>query len=340
MAARPKPSPCNASGTAVNAGDNSLVPNGITTDQRGPGYPRIAMGTVDIGAYEYNEAAVSGPKFVVNTTDDHDDGVCGPTDCTLREAINAANNDGVDSAITFDATVFATKPTITLNGTQLPNISSKITITGPTAPGAGVSIDGNSKSRLFNVTNTGNLTLANLTLLHGSVNNAQGGGLYNANVGTVSLTNCTLTNNSATYSAGLTNNLSGSAMLTNCTFANNSATTSQAASSTTAAAPRYPQLHLNNSATTAQGGGLVNYGNAALTGCTLANNSASQGGGLFNTSGDSLKLSNSIVAGNNAGTGPDINGTVHSQGYNLIGDGTGSTRLHQRHERRPGRHGR
>src|SRR5947208_2498993 len=29
--------------------------------------------------------------YIVNTTDDHDDGVCNATDCTLREAINAAN---------------------------------------------------------------------------------------------------------------------------------------------------------------------------------------------------------------------------------------------------------
>src|SRR6185295_10706750 len=46
---------------------------------------------VDIGAFEVQEA-------VVNTTADHDDGVCealvsgNPTkDCTLREAINSAN---------------------------------------------------------------------------------------------------------------------------------------------------------------------------------------------------------------------------------------------------------
>src|SRR5438093_635360 len=29
--------------------------------------------------------------FTVNTADDHDDGVCNAADCTLREAINAAN---------------------------------------------------------------------------------------------------------------------------------------------------------------------------------------------------------------------------------------------------------
>ncbi len=37
---------------AINAGDNALVPAGVTTDQRGAGFARISVGTVDIGAFE------------------------------------------------------------------------------------------------------------------------------------------------------------------------------------------------------------------------------------------------------------------------------------------------
>jgi Right handed beta helix region len=37
---------------AIDAGDNSLVPSGVTSDQRGAGFNRIADGTVDIGAFE------------------------------------------------------------------------------------------------------------------------------------------------------------------------------------------------------------------------------------------------------------------------------------------------
>ena len=41
-----------ASSPAIDAGNNSLVPAGVTNDQRGPGFPRIFNGTVDIGAFE------------------------------------------------------------------------------------------------------------------------------------------------------------------------------------------------------------------------------------------------------------------------------------------------
>ncbi|MDZ8264117.1 DUF4347 domain-containing protein, partial [Nostoc sp. ChiQUE01b] len=44
-----------ADSPAINAGNNALIPAGITTDQRGAGFDRISKGTVDIGALEFNE---------------------------------------------------------------------------------------------------------------------------------------------------------------------------------------------------------------------------------------------------------------------------------------------
>ncbi|MBN3941766.1 DUF4347 domain-containing protein [Nostoc sp. NMS9] len=39
---------------AINAGNNALIPAGITTDQRSVGFNRVSEGTVDIGALEFN----------------------------------------------------------------------------------------------------------------------------------------------------------------------------------------------------------------------------------------------------------------------------------------------
>ncbi len=50
-----------AGSPAIDTGDNTLIPAGVTTDQRGPGFPRISNGTVDIGAVE--KASVCDPNL-------------------------------------------------------------------------------------------------------------------------------------------------------------------------------------------------------------------------------------------------------------------------------------
>ena len=62
---------------AIDAGDNSLAVdaqgNPLTTDQRGPGFPRIVNGTVDIGAFESQTVSTStfdtlaGPTIIYGT---------------------------------------------------------------------------------------------------------------------------------------------------------------------------------------------------------------------------------------------------------------------------------
>ena len=41
-----------AGSVAIDRGDNTLVPSGVTTDARGGSFKRIANGIVDIGAFE------------------------------------------------------------------------------------------------------------------------------------------------------------------------------------------------------------------------------------------------------------------------------------------------
>ncbi|ODH03334.1 hypothetical protein A4S05_20040 [Nostoc sp. KVJ20] len=52
---------------AINAGNNALIPVGVTTDQRGAGFDRISGSKVDIGAYEVQTFAGDGGqnKFVI-----------------------------------------------------------------------------------------------------------------------------------------------------------------------------------------------------------------------------------------------------------------------------------
>jgi len=50
---------------AIDVGNNALVPPGTLFDQRGPGFPRIINGTVDIGAIEAALACYSGKSLIL-----------------------------------------------------------------------------------------------------------------------------------------------------------------------------------------------------------------------------------------------------------------------------------
>lgn len=70
------------------------------------------------------------------------------------------------------------------------------------------------------------------------------------------------------------------------------------------------------------GGNLHNQQNAGaalldINFCTIMSGSATVGGGLSNLNGSAI-MKNSILAGNNATTGPNINGILDSGDYNLI----------------------
>lgn len=67
--------------------------------------------------------------FDVNTLSDPGSGVCDVTECTLREAIAAANGDGEQSTINFSVA-----GDIAVNS-ALPNVTASLTMDGTTAPG-------------------------------------------------------------------------------------------------------------------------------------------------------------------------------------------------------------
>lgn len=68
----------------------------------------------------------------VNTTQDHDDGVCDAADCTLREAITIANSINGADTIGFN---IATPGKTIIALTPLPDINDTVTIDGSTQPG-------------------------------------------------------------------------------------------------------------------------------------------------------------------------------------------------------------
>lgn len=162
-----------------------------------------------------------GPNFVVNSLADTDDGSAdlpgqgtGNMDCTLREAIKAANSYGGGATITF-----ALSGTITV-GSLLPNMTKDMTLDGS---GQKVTVSGNDSTGIFQIYNALNTVNFNaLTVAHARGNSTSG--LY-VRYASVNITNCTFSNNDSLISAGgaIRLNESAHAVITNSTFANNSA---------------------------------------------------------------------------------------------------------------------
>ena len=109
---------------AINAGSSTQ-----SFDQRGPGFPRIAMGQADVGAFELSFPTQG---LVVSTATDLNDGDFSAGQLSLREAIALANDNPGADTVTFDPVVFGTPQTISLVQGEL-LVSSDVTILGPGA---------------------------------------------------------------------------------------------------------------------------------------------------------------------------------------------------------------
>jgi hypothetical protein len=239
-------------------------------------------------------AGLTGCTLTVNSTADTAD----PTDpfLTLREAVAIVNSsslpDGLSPQILgqisgplhahgSDRIVFdpsgVTGP-IVLGGTQLElslaEGTARVTIDG----GGGVTVDGAGHSRVLQVDRGAQATLDQLTIRDGSVSGVTyGGGVYNQ--GTLTLSNSTLSANSAYYGGGIYNG--GSLTVSNSTLSGNSSG--------------------------GLGGGIDNNGGSVtVRNSTLSSN---PGIGIYNSSG-TLTVSNSTLIGNSGGGIDNTSGTL------------------------------
>ncbi len=210
-----------AASPAVGAG---FADPGLLNDQRGNGYPRNAGG-VDIGAVE-------GVARLVDNLIDESDGDYTAGDYSLREAIeqaapgdiiNFANllniaEDGLDKS-------WVTHGTINMRFGEF-TIDHNLTIDG----GGRVVIDGQGASRIFNIDDGDNnvnseVHLNSLTLTGGNAINNSGGAVYSRE--SLSISNSVITANHADlYGGGIYSNFSddGTFTVTNSTISGNTAT--------------------------------------------------------------------------------------------------------------------
>ena len=273
--------PLLAGGPAIGAG---IALSGVTTDQRG----LLRGNVVDIGAFQTSLQVESPSDSVVTTA----------AGLTLPGAVGLANQFP-GTAITFDpaATHFATPQTITLNATGgrggplvLSDNSLTTTITGPAA---GVTIGGGEKSGVLKIESGVTATLSGLTISGGSTSGF-GGGLQV--YGVASLTDCTISYNSAGSGGGLEVNTGGTVTLTGCTITGNQAITSGGGVQVDGTATLINSTLANNYS--ANGGAINDNRTLTLEACTVSGNSARVGVGGLRIYGGSATLDDTIVAGN------------------------------------------
>jgi hypothetical protein len=284
----------NAGSPAINKGSAGS----LTTDQRGVGFVRVSGAAADMGAYEVQQL-----NLVVTNNNDSGTG-------SLRQAIlNTNGNPGADS-ITFDPTFFNTAKTITLISGEL-DITDSVTITGPAA---GVSVNGNNASRVFNslVPGTGNVVMSNLTITNGNATSGGGAGIL-ANDDNLTLTNCTVSNNnsaSANFGAGVsTGSAAGTWTFTNCTLSGNTGANGGAAYFFSTGTLNMTGCTVSGNSANVIGGGALFMASitATITNSTIAGNQAAggaggTGGAILMSGAGSVTLNNCTVTGNNATT--------------------------------------
>jgi hypothetical protein len=209
-----------AGSPAIDTGTNTGAPN---VDQRGVFRPHDGDGNLsmitDIGAYEFRLL-----NLVVDITNDEQDTNYNVGDLSLREAVDQANaNPGVDT-ITFAPALAGQTVNLSIAGdssfgrTALV-IDTEILMLGLTGnSGVTIAWDGTEPAptlgvpsglRLFRVTNTGNLSIEDLTLSNGTVRGGNGvpaspaGGGAGAGLGGAIFSQGTLNINRSTLSGNL-----------------------------------------------------------------------------------------------------------------------------------------
>jgi CSLREA domain-containing protein len=276
-------------------------------------------------------AAPAGAKvFVPTTTNDGADGSC-DVDCTLRDAITAANQSpGFDAIVLGPGTyqVSSIAPSEDLNAGGDLDVLDDLAILGASAEKTAIV---GSTDRVFDVLAGATVEITGVTIRNGRVPSGGGNGGGIRNAGALTLTRVQVTGNSATAAAG--GGIYSSGATSSLTIAQSSITGNTAASAGGGIAIDGPltltDSTLSGNSAGTLGGGLYSFedSDAEIVNVTITGNqSANQAGGLYAASTPFQStarpvLRDTILAGNTAPTDRDCGGAPDSGGHNILGVG-------------------
>jgi predicted outer membrane repeat protein len=189
-----------------------------------------------------------------------------------------------------------------------------------------------ASNRVFNILPRYKVVIYDVTIRNGYID-GRGGGIY-VDQSALKMRNVSVENNTSSGVHGEGGGVylnEGQLDLKRCTFSNNFASVGGGAIYLHYSSADIENATLSGNEALIKGGGIGtlsdNPKTIDITYSTIYDNDAGvRGGGMQVESNFDAVLSNSIVAGNSAGTdGPDIYGEIHSKDYNLIEDTSNST---------------
>ncbi len=261
--------------------------------------------------------------LVVTTANDELDTMYDPADLSLREAIVLANAHTGADTITFAPSVAGQTITLTLGELAFTDTTGATTVSG--SADSPVTVSGNDASRVFKVMAGAAATLSDLVATRGMANS----GAAIANYGSLTLVRSTVSRSNAPDDGSAFFNY-GDAVVLDSTIRNNqgggiinsgimsirgSTINANAAAVNSGGVFNGGSLVLSNSTISGNtangaGGGIFNAGALTATNVTITANHArnndagtASGGGVWNNTGATTVLRNTLVAGNFVGSG-------------------------------------
>ena len=258
------------------------------------------------GMYNYNSSpTVTNCTFSGNTAVDYGGGMCDGQSSSTVTNCTFSGNTAVDSGGGM-CNVQSSSPTVT------DCIFSDNEANGDTSDTGG--------GGMRNLENS-NPTISNCTFINNKATSSGGGGMDNRISSNPNVTNCTFSNNSAGWGSGMFNGTNCSPKVTNCTFSINSATgIGGGMYNLNESSPTVTNCTFSGNSAGSDGGGMDNRvsSDPNVTNCTFSNNSATVNGGGLNNYYSNPTVTNCVLWGNTAQTGPQIHGGSPTVTYSDI----------------------
>ncbi len=297
----------------VTAGfSKDVVGNAAITDG-------VADAPIDTGAVTY----------VVTKTADTHDGSCDTADCSLREAISAANaNIGTDTITLAAATYTLTRTAGADNDNSDGDldITESVTINGDSI--TTTLIDGNAgvlNERILDIiAGAATVTLNDLALQNANSGSGTGAGIYHQGT-TLDLTRVAIKNNTTSgHGAGISSVTTNTITMTDVELSGNSATGTGNGGAIYAIGPTVTWTGGVASGNSASNGGSIrNSSDFTATNVTFSGNSATSSGPAFTTSGGTTTLTNVTISNHSGFPAYRRNGGTINISNSIIGDNPG-----------------